>query len=355
MIEDAGLFANIYHLRDFYSKRSSSWDTTGGNADWVMIQPGETYTLLDEKGSGCVKHIYWTYIENNETRRLNILRGMVLRIFWDLADIPSVEVPLGDFFGVTNGQLRPIRSLAFVTNPGFSPDGHTTWGFNCYLPMPFATGTRIEIENQSSTEGRIWYHVDYELYNNAAVLPDGTGRLHACWIRENPTQAVAVPKGQDEIKNLSGDENYVILDTEANGQFVGYFLTVVNNEREWYGEGDDMVFIDGEGFPPSIHGTGTEEIFGGGACPMEEYSGPYTGFHCIENRGRYSYWGTNGMYRFYLVDPLRFRKSIRVTLEHGHGNDKANDYSSVAFWYQCGVNSHLPSLPPFAARRVNFQ
>ena len=116
-----------------------------------------------------------------------------------------------------------------------------------------------------------------------------------------------------------------------------------------------MVFIDGEGFPPSIHGTGSEEIFGGGASPDIEYCGPYTGFHCVENRAGYRWWGTNGMYRFYLADPLRFRKSIRVTIEHGHGNDKANDYVSCAFWYQLGVNQNLPALPPLAQRRVNFQ
>ena len=158
-----------------------------------------------------------------------------------------------------------------------------------------------------------------------------------------------------EIKNLSGDENYTILDTKGNGQFVGYFLTVVNGRREWWGEGDDMIFIDGEAFPPSIHGTGTEEIFGGGASPVTEYSGPYTGFHCIENRGRYDWWGTNGMYRFSITDPVRFRQSIRVTLEHGHGNDKANDYSSVAFWYQLEPHDKLPGLPPLVEREVNFQ
>lgn len=355
MTDESGPLASIYRLRDFRSKRASSWDRTGGNTDWVVVQPGQAHTLLDEATPGCVKHIYWTYIEDDEARRLNIFRGMVLRAFWDLADTPSIEVPLGDFFGVTNGQVRPTRSLAFVTNPGASPYGHTTWGFNCYLPMPFATGARIEIENQGATDGRIWYHLDYEVYAAEASLPENSGRLHACWTRENPTQAIAVPQGQGEIKNLTGDDNYVILDTQANGQFVGYFLTVVNHQREWYGEGDDMIFIDGEGFPPSIHGTGTEEIFGGGACPNEEYSGPYTGFHCIENRGRYSYWGTNGMYRFYLVDPLRFRESIQVTLEHGHGNDKANDYASVAYWYQQGTNGALPPLPPPSARRVNLQ
>ena len=111
-----------------------------------------------------------------------------------------------------------------------------------------------------------------------------------------------------------------------------------------------MVFIDGENFPPSIHGTGTEEISGGGAGPAKEYSGPYTGFHCVQNQNGETYWGTNGTYRFYLTDALRFHKSIRVSLEHGHNNDRANDYSSVAFWYQKGVNMDQRRLAPVSER-----
>ncbi len=354
-MKNAGLLSQICLLRDFRSKRASSWDRTGGNEDWIIIPSGQTQVLLEEQNPGCIKHFYWTYIENKEDPRLNIFSGLVLRAFWDGADTPSFEVPLGDFFGISNGQVRPIRSLAFTTNPGFFQETQSSWGFNCYLPMPFTNGARIEIDNQGNLDGRIWFHIDYEVYDTSSVLPADVGRLHAQWNRENPTEAVVPPEGEKEIANLSGENNYTILDVEGNGQFVGYFLTVVNFGRAWWGEGDDMIFIDGEGFPPSIHGTGTEEIFGGGACPINEYAGPYTGFHCIENRSNYRWWGTNGMYRFYLTDPLRFRKSIRVTIEHGHGNDKTNDYSSVAFWYQQGVNRNLPSLPLLAERHVNFQ
>ena len=355
MAEAFGLVANIYHLRDFRSKRVSSWDRTGGNRDWIVIPPGQCRVLLAEQGAGCIKHIYWTYIETEEEPRLNIFRGLVLRAYWDSARAASIEVPLGDFFGVINGQPKPIRSLAFTVNPGNGQVYQRSWGFNCYLPMPFAAGARIEVENQGKRDARIWFHLDLELYDETESLSESAGRLHAQWNRENPTGAVGLAEGEEGIKNLSGTENYVVLDVNGDGQFVGCFLTVVNRQRSWWGEGDDMIFIDGEGFPPPVHGTGTEEIFGGGASPVDEYTGPYTGFHCIENRMGYRYWGNNGMYRFYLTDPLRFRESIRVTLEHGHGNDKANDYSSVAFWYQRGVNDNIPSLPPLAARRVNFQ
>ena len=351
-----GILSQACLLHDYRSKRASSWDRTGGNRDWIEFGPGETKVLMEEKGAGCIKHFYWTYIMPQENLRMNLFRNVVLRAFWDGSERPSIEVPFGDFFGVCNGRVRPIQSLAFTINPGCDRQVVSSWGFNCYLPMPFTSGARIELENQSDELGSgCWYHIDYELYDAPAAVPDNAGRLHARWNRERRTEAVALPEGQDEIKNLSGDDNYVILDVAGDGQFAGYFLTVVNHERDWYGEGDDMVFIDGEEFPPSIHGTGTEEIFGGGAGPDVEYTGPYTGFHCVENRAGYRWWGTNAMYRFYLADPLRFRKSIRVTLEHGHGNDKANDYASCAFWYQRGVNENLPALAPPAEREVNFQ
>ncbi len=354
--DSLGPLSEMVLLSNFKSKRASSWNRLGQNKDFVSIPAGRTQLLLEEKGAGVISHIYWTYIEKDENRRENLFRGLVFRAFWDGAQKPAIEVPLGDFFGVSNGRMRPFQSLAFVSNPG-SKGEPDTWGFNCYLPMPFPQGARIEVENQGTAQLRLWYHIDYRLYDDAADIPPQAGRLHAVWRRENLTTAVPVPKGPDnpvtQIANLTGKENYSILDVEGDGQFVGYFLTVVNLKRDgwaWWGEGDDMVFIDGEGFPPSIHGTGSEEIFGGGACPAIEFTGPYTGFHCVENWNGEQWLGTNGMYRFYVTDPIRFRKAIRVTIEHGHGNDKANDYSSVAFWYQKGVNQKLPPLAAFTER-----
>ncbi|MFB3902361.1 MAG: glycoside hydrolase family 172 protein [Acidobacteriota bacterium] len=360
MAESLGPLAEMVLLGDYTSKRASSWNRFGQNKDHVNIAPGGTHVLLEEKGAGIIKHVYWTYIDKDEKRRENLFRGLVFRAFWDGSAKPAIEVPLGDLFGVSNGLLRPIESLAFVTNPGSKAEPDS-WGFNCYLPMPFAEGARIEVENQGPAQMRIWYHIDYQLFDSPTAIPPQAGRLHALWRRENLTTGVPFPKGPDKnnmthrwkIENLTGKENYSILDVEGDGQFVGYFLTVVNLKGDpwtWWGEGDDMVFIDGESFPPSIHGTGSEEIFGGGACPAVEFSGPYTGFHCVENWNGENWLGTNGMYRFYVSDAIRFRKSIRVTLEHGHGNNKANDYSSVAFWYQKGVNQKLPPLPPLSER-----
>jgi hypothetical protein len=122
----------------------------------------------------------------------------------------------------------------------------------------------------------------------------------------------------------------VFLDAEGHGNVAGIFLNIDNTMGNWYGEGDDMIFIDGETWPPSYHGTGSEEIFGGGAVPTDEYAGPYTGFHLI---GNLDFSGKVSMYRFYVNDPIRFKQSIRMTLEHGHANNIANDYSSTVFWY----------------------
>lgn len=190
------------------------------------------------------------------------------------------------------------------------------------------------------------------------AIPENVGRLHAQWNRTFPTKAVPPTH-----ENLKGKGNYDILNIKGDGKIVGFFLTVVNHKIVWYGEGDDMIFIDGKKYEDAILGTGSEEIFGGGACPASEYTGPYTGYHCIQNLGSNPYmhsnWfhnltnygGTNGMYRFYINDALRFKKSIRMSVEHGHKNDLENDYRSVVFWYENGINKNLKPLPVWEKRR----
>jgi hypothetical protein len=129
---------------------------------------------------------------------------------------------------------------------------------------------------------------------------------------------------------------------------VGLVLEVENIAGGWYGEGDDMVFVDGDAWPPRIHGTGHEEVFGAGACVLREYSRPYAGFHLVENR---DYHGLVGMYRWYVADPIRFDRSLRWTIEHGHANNFGNDYSSVAYWYQTEPHAPFPVLPGRDAMR----
>ncbi|MBN1344845.1 MAG: DUF2961 domain-containing protein [Phycisphaerae bacterium] len=328
--------------------RASSWDRSGGNRDYVTVKPGETVTLADIAGAGCIKHIYFTYIIEKEEARRRYFRDVILRMYWDDEKTPSVESPIGDFFGVSNAVPRPMKALDMVVNPGaYNSPG--TAGMNCYLPMAFSKRARVEItydtEGSSGPVGT-WYHIDYETYATPPAWMERVGRFHAQFRRRR-----AEKDAQANEINKTGAGNYVILEARGQGHLAGYVLGVDNVMGEWWGEGDDMVFVDGEAWPPSFHGTGTEEIFGGGACPSVEYTGPYTGFHLVENRDGEFWYGKNAMYRFFVRDPIRFRKSIRVTIEHGHANDMANDYSSVAYWYQKEPHAPFPPLPGSVERR----
>lgn len=220
--------------------------------------------------------------------------------------------------------------------------------------MPFENGARITLENDGGVENfLLWYHIDYEQYPGGALPPD-TGRFHAQW-----RQVIAAPVregnpkntqlGNAAVKNPTGEDNYVILDAEGRGTYMGLFLTVDNVVGGWYGEGDDMIFVDGARTPTSA-GTGHEEVFNAGCCPDTEYWGAYTGFYLIENRNG-NFGGKNQMYKFYVNDPVRFQKSVRVTIEHGHANNFENDYTSTAFWYQAEPHKAFPPIPP-AGRRL---
>jgi hypothetical protein len=346
------LHADMMYLRDSQSARASSFDRSGGNADARPIPPGETLEMADLSGAGCIRHIYFTLI-GPDPKNPSYLHDLVLRMYWDGEQTPSVEVPFGDFFGQRHRQIHYFRSQMVAVNPGAKLDTDATTltvGFNSYFPMPFGRGARLTLTNDGETPvGACWYHIDYEKLDQ--VSPQ-VGRFHAQWRRTNKTTAMGEADNVNVCSakgtNTDGRENYVILDATGWGNFVGYFLHVDNVVPTWYGEGDDMLFIDGEGWPPSIHGTGTEEIFGGGACPNTPYIGPYTGYLYVENP---SYLGKVSSYRFYVTDPVRFHKSLRVTIEHGHANNFANDYCSTAFWYQAEPHGPFPALPPVAERR----
>lgn len=350
------LFSDMLYLRDSTSARVSSWDRSGANVDFRNVPAGATLELANIAGAGCIRHIYFTIMTSmGHIGDSRYLRDLVLRAYWDGEAEPSIETPFGDFFGQGHGCIRYFRSLMVTVNEGAEIMGGNaptlTVGFNCYFPMPFSNGARLTLTNDGDADvGAVWYHIDYEVMGS---LEPGIGRFHAQWRRQNPTSAIGDAQNPINVTmstapNLDGKENYVILDAEGHGNFVGYFLNVHNFFNTWYGEGDDMVFIDGLEWPPAIHGTGTEECFGGGACPSIEYSGPYTGFQLVGNK---DYAGKTSMYRFYVADPLRFRKSIKVTIEHGHANNFANDYSSTAFWYQAEPHAPFPALPPAEQRR----
>lgn len=336
------LFSTMMTITDATSARTSSFDRSGGNNDFRPIPPGQTIELAAVEGAGIVRHLYFGVYGTK-----HYLRDLVLRVYWDGAEEPSVQVPFGDFFGLGLERARFFTSLMVTVNPG-DLGVFGVFGFNSYFPMPFANGARLTLTNEGKDLlPAVWFHIEYE---KMASIPADLGRFHASWNRESPTQAVGdvINKTLHNGTNITGDENYVILEAEGHGNVAGLFLNVDNQMGSWYGEGDDMIFVDGEVWPPSYHGTGSEEIFGGGACPTAEYAGPYTGYHLI---GNLDYTGKVSTYRFYVNDPIRFKKSIRMTIEHGHADNIANDYSSTVFWYQQGVAA-AKALPPAAERHA---
>jgi hypothetical protein len=222
---------------------------------------------------------------------------------------------------------------------------------NCYFPMPYSDGARIEFEcNTYTHEIMLYYYIDYE---ELPAIDDDIGRFHVQWRRQNPTDGI-LDEGMTGHslshggKNLSGEGNYVILEAEGQGHYVGCHLDVQNlrnptypigtyRETNWFGEGDDMIFIDGEEWPPSLHGTGTEDYFNLAWGLGEAFSSLFFG---VTIPGGEEPLGKVSAYRFHILDPVRFKKSIRVTLEHGHGNRRSDDYSSTAYWYQ--IEPHKP-------------
>jgi hypothetical protein len=348
MIENDGSIGgplrSLARLRHSVSRRASSWDRTGGNNDYIWIAPGERVVLLDADGAGCITHVWMT----TACREPHHLRKLVLRMWWDGEVAPSVEVPLGDFFGLGHAVTRNFCSLPLAMGP---QEGR---GLVSYFPMPFARAARIELASDCSEEPvRAYFYVDYETYPR---LADDLGRFHAQWRRQNPCDGIP-HRGMDfeiyqfEGTNLCGTGNYVILEAEGAGHYVGCHLDIENltesRARNWYGEGDDMIFVDGEAFPPSLHGTGTEDYFNTAWCPEEAYNHPYFG---IVMPGGQNWAGKISLYRYHIEDPIHFQRSIRVTIEHGHANRRSDDYASTAYWYQAEPHKPSPELLPVIAR-----
>ena len=340
-----GPLSELPRLTSTRSGRSSSWDRTGGNDDRARIAPGSSIALAEIGDPGVIRHI-WITLACAEP---GYLRKVVLRAWWDGEQTPSVEVPVGDFFGVGHARTRNFVSLPLQMSPR---DGKA---FNCFFPMPFTTA-RLELASDCESETVVaYYYVDYELTGDD---DSGLGRFHAQWRRQNPTDGISSEGlSTDDYQfggaNLTGDDNYVVLDAAGHGHYVGCNLNIHNLRRvsiaqfNWYGEGDDMIFVDGEAFPPSIHGTGTEDYFNTAWCPDEEYSAPY---HGITLPGGVNWSGQVSLYRFHIEDPIRFQKSIRVTIEHGHANRRSDDWSSTAYWYQSEPHGPFPALPPMEDR-----
>ena len=331
MLSASESLGGLAALRDHRSARVSSFDTTGGNADFWVFHAGDKRLIADVQGAGIIKHIWMTLASEEPA----YLRKVVIRMFWDGEKEPSVETPIGDFFGLGHAATTYFSSL---------PLSMFDRGFNCFFPMPFYERARIEVHNEGSGGPLILYfYIDYEVHES---LPQGLGTFHAQWRRENPCAPVQLPND----RNVDGKENYVILEAEGRGHYVGCHLNIDALAPGWWGEGDDMFFIDGEKWPPAIHGTGTEDYFCGAWNYNEikkTFSTPYYGYHL---KGNDDYTGKHSMYRYHVEDPIAFRRSILFSIEHGHGHDMGHDYSSTAYWYQAEPHQRTVELLPVEQR-----
>ena len=280
-------------------------------------------------------------------------RKVLLKIFWDDQEQPSVLAPLGDFFCVGHSIPGNFSSLP-ITVSCKPAERHRFGGsaaLNCYFPMPFQKKAKIVIENQNDIPYGQYFYIDYELYPEP--LPEPVAYFHAHWRRENPCRGWApqlqVNSPEVNVPHLNAVGNYVVLETEGRGHYVGCNLSVAHFQGSWWGEGDEMIFIDEDEWPPSLHGTGSEDYFNH-AWGMQDNAFLMNGSALHETIVP----GFQVSYRFHLADPIHFAKRIAVTFEHGHANHLADDWSSTAYWYQTlpspmnailAVADRLPTAP----------
>jgi hypothetical protein len=315
------LFENLATPPDYTTHRVSSHDREGGNQDWISIEPGETKTLAELDGPGAITHLW-----NTVDAEIYYPRLMVLRFYWDGQATPSVEVPLGDFFGVGHGLNIPFQSLPVAV----SSEGRAR---NCYWFMPFQRSAKITLTHEGfQPVSKFYYYIDYRRYTQPQ--PDPL-YFHAQYRQATPNPPINLSG-----KNTDGKANYLLLETQGRGLYVGSLLSVQLNADGWFGEGDDMFFIDGES-TPSLIGTGTEDYFND-AWGFRAFSFPYHGVPLWEG---YQKGHRATAYKWHLHDPVAFSQSLRATVEHGHANDRQDDFYSVAYWYQTLPSPEPPALP----------
>jgi len=295
---------------------------------FVVIKPGEVFTMADIKASGAINHIWCTTSGRN-------WRDFIFRIYWDGNEKPSVETPIGDFFCSGWGEYTPVTSLAVCVNPGRA--------FNSYWNMPFKKGFKITLENRDVKDMVIYYQIDYtetEIPENEEIA-----YFHAQFRRANP---------------LPYKDVYTILDgVKGKGQFVGTYLAWQVNNNGWWGEGEIKFYMDGDKEFPTICGTGTEDYFCGSydfenpyERKYENFNSPYAGFHQIlKSDELYRVQKRFGMYRWHIADPIRFDEDLKVTIQalgwrsEGRYLPLQDDIASVAYWYQTLPAADFPQLP----------
>jgi D-arabinan exo alpha-(1,3)/(1,5)-arabinofuranosidase (non-reducing end) len=296
---------------------------------YVTLKPKETFVMADVKDQqGAIQQIWCT--------PAGAWRFAILRIYWDGETEPSVECPLGDFFACGWGQYAQISSLPICVNPGSA--------FNCYWEMPFRKGFKMTLENIADDKFTIYYQINYTL----TEVPADAAYFHAQFRRVNP---------------LPYKDVYTILDgVKGWGHYVGTYLAWGVNNNGWWGEGEIKFYLDGDSKFPTIAGTGTEDYFCGsydfdakapdGSIQYHEFTTPYTGLpQVIRGDGHYQVQQRFGLYRWHIMDPIRFEKDLKVTIQAlgwqsgGRYLPLQDDIASVAFWYQTEPHAKFPKLP----------
>ncbi|MBE0676316.1 MAG: DUF2961 domain-containing protein [Bacteroidales bacterium] len=306
---------------------------------YINVGPGETFTLAEIEGPGAIQHIWMTPTGN---RRLSIFR-----VYWDEEKTPSIEAPMGDFFANGWGEYAQVSSLAVCVNPGSA--------YNCYWVMPFRKKCRMTITNIDERPMRLYYQIDYTLTD----VPENAAYFHAQFRRVNP---------------LPYKEDYTIIDgIKGQGHFVGTYMCWGVNNNGWWGEGEIKFFMDGDKEFPTICGTGLEDYFCGSynfhvrdpatnqgdVLGYREFSTPYSGLpQVIKSDGLYRSQMRFGMYRWHILDPVRFEKDLRVTIQAlgwrgGKYLPLKDDISSVAFWYQAEPHAKYPDFPDRLKLEIN--
>jgi Protein of unknown function (DUF2961) len=320
--------------QNYRSLKQSSYDRTGGNADNWPIEPGATREIFAADGPGVITHIWCTI----SALSANHLKEIVMRIYWDGNSKPSVEVPVGDFYGLNLGQYNVYQS-AFLNCSSVK-------ALNCYFAMPFRKSARITVTNEGTQRvGAYYSNIDYQL---VPALPDRSLYFHAQYRQSAPNPAVKAPNS----KNLDGHDNYVYMEARGRGHMMGVTLGVLQNADRWMGEGDDMIFVDDES-KPVITGTGSEDYFCGawdfgGRDGSVQFAHLYNGAHYMVNPERTG--GRYCLYRWHADNPVTFTKYFKHTMEHGHANDRADCFYSVGYWYQTEPYINFPPLPAVADR-----
>ncbi len=335
---------DLHHFKRGKSLRLSSYDISGRNTDYWEIPAKNSKIIADIKGPGKITHIWMTQGGH--------YREVLISIKYNNNNYPSVLVPLGDFFCLGHSIVNSFQSFLFSASTANNNKFEHGCALNCYAQMPFKERIVIELINQSEDIHRQYFYVDYEKYDSIEDLGQNPLYFHAEFRHQNPFggwgMEILVNKPEADIVNKeehAWKNNYVILDTKGKGHYIGCNMSITNFQGTWWGEGDDMIWVDGYKWPPDLHGTGSEDYFNQ-AWGMQRNAFMRNGSSIFEaDTGGYQ-----TSYNFHIENPVRFEKEIKVTIEHGHGNHLRNQVSSVAYWYAESPTKVL-DVPPVEKRK----